>query len=76
MLYFGQVGSSWGHRAFFGSSWGEKVITPKILDRPYELNNDMIILLQHILYLYCIHDHFVKTVNYKFTLLHVIYILN
>jgi hypothetical protein len=29
MLYFGRVGSSWGHRAFFGSSWGEKVITPK-----------------------------------------------
>jgi hypothetical protein len=26
MLYFGRVGSSWGHRAFFGSSWGEKVI--------------------------------------------------
>jgi len=21
---------SWGHRAFFGSSWGEKVITPLI----------------------------------------------
>jgi hypothetical protein len=30
MLYFGRVGNSWGHRAFFGSSWGEKVITPKI----------------------------------------------
>jgi hypothetical protein len=29
MLYFGRVGSSWGHRAFFGSSWGGKVITPK-----------------------------------------------
>jgi len=28
MLYFGRVGSSWGHRAFFGSSWREKVITP------------------------------------------------
>jgi uncharacterized membrane protein len=28
MLYFGRVGSSWGHRAVFGSSWGEKVITP------------------------------------------------
>jgi hypothetical protein len=28
MLYFGWVGSSWGHRAFFGSSWGKKVITP------------------------------------------------
>jgi len=28
MLYFGRVGSSWGYRAFFGSSWGEKVITP------------------------------------------------
>jgi len=28
MLYFGRVGSSWGHCAFFGSSWGEKVITP------------------------------------------------
>jgi hypothetical protein len=28
MLYFGRVGSSWGHRAFFGSSWGENVITP------------------------------------------------
>jgi hypothetical protein len=27
MLYFGRVGSSWGHRAFFGSSWREKVIT-------------------------------------------------
>jgi hypothetical protein len=27
MLYFGRVGSSWGHRTFFGSSWGEKVIT-------------------------------------------------
>jgi hypothetical protein len=24
-----------------------------------ELNYDMIILLQHLLYLYCIHDHFV-----------------
>jgi len=30
MLYFGQVGSSWGHIAFFGSSCGEKVITPKL----------------------------------------------
>jgi hypothetical protein len=29
MLYFGRVGSSWGHRTFFGSSWGENVITPK-----------------------------------------------
>jgi hypothetical protein len=29
MLYFGRVGSSWGHRAFFGSSWGKNVITPK-----------------------------------------------
>jgi len=29
MLYFGRVGSPWGHRAFFGSSWREKVITPK-----------------------------------------------
>jgi hypothetical protein len=28
MLYFGRVGSSWGYRAFFGSSWGENVITP------------------------------------------------
>jgi hypothetical protein len=28
MLYFGRVDSLWGHRAFFGSSWGEKVITP------------------------------------------------
>jgi len=28
MLYFGRVGSSWGHCAFFGSSWGKKVITP------------------------------------------------
>jgi hypothetical protein len=28
MLYFGRVGSSWGHQVFFGSSWGEKVITP------------------------------------------------
>jgi hypothetical protein len=28
MLYFGRVDSSWGHRAFFGSSWGENVITP------------------------------------------------
>jgi hypothetical protein len=28
MLYFGRVGSSWGHRAFFGSPWGKKVITP------------------------------------------------
>jgi hypothetical protein len=28
MLIFGQVGSSWGHIAFFGSTWGEKVITP------------------------------------------------
>jgi hypothetical protein len=27
-----------------------------------ELNYDMIILLQHILYLYCIHDHFVKKI--------------
>jgi hypothetical protein len=32
MLYFGRVGSSWGHRAFFGRSWGEKVITPKSLE--------------------------------------------
>jgi hypothetical protein len=31
MLYFGRVGSSWGHRAFFDSSWGEKVITPKFI---------------------------------------------
>jgi hypothetical protein len=30
MLYFGRVGSSWGHRAFFGSSWGENAITLKI----------------------------------------------
>jgi hypothetical protein len=30
MLYFGRVGSSWGHRAFFGSSWGENVITPNL----------------------------------------------
>jgi len=30
MLYFGRVGSSWGHCSFFGSSWGEKVITPII----------------------------------------------
>jgi hypothetical protein len=30
MLYFGRVGSSWGHRAFFDSSWGEKVITPSL----------------------------------------------
>jgi len=29
MLYFGRVGSSWGHCAFFGCSWGKKVITPK-----------------------------------------------
>jgi hypothetical protein len=29
MLYFGRIGGSWGHRAFFGSSWKEKVITPK-----------------------------------------------
>jgi hypothetical protein len=28
MLYFSRVGSSWGHCAFFGSSWGKKVITP------------------------------------------------
>jgi hypothetical protein len=28
MLYFGRVGSSWGHCAFFGSSWGKNVITP------------------------------------------------
>jgi hypothetical protein len=28
MLYFGRVGSSLGHCAFFGSSWGKKVITP------------------------------------------------
>jgi len=28
MLYFGRVGSLWGHCAFFGSSWGKKVITP------------------------------------------------
>jgi len=30
MLYFGRVGSSWGHCVFFGSSWGKKVITPYI----------------------------------------------
>jgi hypothetical protein len=30
MLYFGRVGSSWGHRAFFGSSWEENEITPFI----------------------------------------------
>jgi hypothetical protein len=35
MLYFGQVGSSWGHCAFFGSSWGKKIITPK---NKYHLN--------------------------------------
>jgi hypothetical protein len=29
ILFFGRVGSSWGHCAFFGSSWGEKVITKK-----------------------------------------------
>jgi hypothetical protein len=29
MLYFGRVGSPLGHRAFFGSSWREKVITQK-----------------------------------------------
>jgi len=29
MLFFGRVGSSWGHRAFFSSSWEENVITPK-----------------------------------------------
>jgi len=29
MLYFGRFGSSWRHCAFFGSSWGKKVITPK-----------------------------------------------
>jgi hypothetical protein len=28
MLYFGRVGSLWGHRAFFGSSWEKNVITP------------------------------------------------
>jgi hypothetical protein len=33
MLYFGRVGSSWGHCAFFGSSWGKKVITPKSKDK-------------------------------------------
>jgi hypothetical protein len=27
MLYFGQVGSSWGVSAKVGSSWGEKLIT-------------------------------------------------
>jgi hypothetical protein len=32
MLYFGRVGSSWGHHTFFGSSWGEKVITPKFIE--------------------------------------------
>jgi hypothetical protein len=32
MLFFGQVGSSWGHSAFFGSTWGEKVITPNNLN--------------------------------------------
>jgi hypothetical protein len=31
MLYFGRVGSSWRHCAFFGSSWGKKVITPLFL---------------------------------------------
>jgi hypothetical protein len=29
MLYFGRVGNSLGHCAFFGSSWGKKVITQK-----------------------------------------------
>jgi len=29
LIYFGRVGSLWGHRAFFGSSWGEKVISQK-----------------------------------------------
>jgi hypothetical protein len=29
MLYFGRVGSLWGLCAKVGSSWGEKVITPK-----------------------------------------------
>jgi len=31
ILYFGQVGSLWGHSAFFVSSWGKKVITPLFL---------------------------------------------
>jgi hypothetical protein len=31
-----------------------------------ELNYDMILLLQHILYLYCIHDHFVKKITIIF----------
>jgi hypothetical protein len=29
MLYFGRVGSLWGLCTKVGSSWGEKVITPK-----------------------------------------------
>jgi len=33
---FGRVGSSWGHRAFFGSSWGKKIITPNINPPPNE----------------------------------------
>jgi hypothetical protein len=33
MLYFGRVGRSWGHCAFFGSSWGKRVITPKVKNK-------------------------------------------
>jgi len=41
MLYFGRVGSSWGHCTFFGSSWGKKVITPK--KRAFLINHETII---------------------------------
>jgi len=36
MLFFGRVGSSWEYRAFFGSSWGEKVITPYLWFYPLQ----------------------------------------
>jgi hypothetical protein len=50
MLVFGRVGSSWGHRAYFGSLWGEKVITPKF-EKKIGWNNLFFKLLKFI-YIY------------------------
>jgi hypothetical protein len=36
MFYFGRIGSSWGPCAFFGSSWGKKVITPNFFKTKIE----------------------------------------
>jgi hypothetical protein len=41
MLYFGRIGSLWGHYAFFSSSWGEKVITPKKKKKEFITNHSL-----------------------------------